>query len=78
MSWLLHSMESNISEQFVHRIETSYNMWSDLKRRFDKQDNYAHIFKIKQEITQNSKEPNPSTSYTEKYKNSGMNLMFSN
>jgi hypothetical protein len=38
------------SEYFVHRAETYYNMLIDLKRIFDKQDNYAHIFKIKQEI----------------------------
>jgi gag-polypeptide of LTR copia-type len=44
LSWLLHSMEPDISEQLVHRAETSHEMWSCLKRRFGKTDNYAHIF----------------------------------
>jgi hypothetical protein len=53
MSWLLHSMKPQIGEQFVHRTDSSYSMWSNSQRRFDKQDNFVHIFKIKQEISQN-------------------------
>jgi gag-polypeptide of LTR copia-type len=47
LSWLLHSMEPSISEKLVHRAETSHEMWSCLKRRFEKTDYYAHIFQIK-------------------------------
>jgi gag-polypeptide of LTR copia-type len=53
LSWLLHSIEPSISEQLVHRAETSHEMWNCLKRRFGKTDNYAHIFQIKQEIVSN-------------------------
>jgi gag-polypeptide of LTR copia-type len=53
LSWLLHSMEPNISEEFVHRAETAQEMWDNLKKRYGKQDNFAHIFQIKQEIVQN-------------------------
>jgi hypothetical protein len=28
-------------------------MWDNLKRRYHKQDNFAHIFQIKQQIVQN-------------------------
>jgi hypothetical protein len=45
-------MDPQISEQFVHKADTSMKMWENLKQRFDKQDNYAHIFKNKQEIAQ--------------------------
>jgi hypothetical protein len=53
LSWLLHSMEPNINEEFVHRAETAQEMWDNFKKRYGKQDNFAHIFQIKQEIVQN-------------------------
>jgi gag-polypeptide of LTR copia-type len=53
MSWLIHSMEPQIGEQFVHRADSSHSIWINLQRRFGKHNNFAHIFKIKQEISQN-------------------------
>jgi hypothetical protein len=46
-------MELNISEQFTHTTETTHEMWTSLKRQYGKQDNFTHIFQIKQEIAQN-------------------------
>jgi hypothetical protein len=34
----------------MYRAGTLMKMWENPERRFGKQDNYAHIFKIKQEI----------------------------
>jgi hypothetical protein len=46
-------MEPQIGEHFVHRADSSHNIWINLQMRFGKHDNFAHIFKIKQEISQN-------------------------
>jgi hypothetical protein len=53
LSWLLHSMEPNISEEFVHRAGTAQKMGDNIKKRYGKQDNFVQIFQIKQEIVQN-------------------------
>jgi hypothetical protein len=45
--------EPYISEEFVHRAEIAQKKWDKFKKRFGKQDNFAHIFQIKQEIVQN-------------------------
>jgi hypothetical protein len=46
-------MKPNISEEFVHRAEAAQEMWDNLKKKYGKQDNFTHIFQIKQEIVQN-------------------------
>jgi gag-polypeptide of LTR copia-type len=56
LSWLLHSMKPNISEEFVHRVEIAQVMWDSLKKRYGKQDNFVHIFQVKQEIVQNKQD----------------------
>jgi gag-polypeptide of LTR copia-type len=61
LSWLPHSMEPNISEEFIHRAETAQEMWDNLKKIYGKQDNFAHIFQNKQQIVQNKKDQKPFT-----------------
>jgi hypothetical protein len=68
MSWLLHSMEPNISEHFCYK-ETSKIMWDEVQNRFGKQNNYAHIYQLREELTHNKQNQRPfSQLYSEMQK----------
>ncbi|XP_078156574.1 uncharacterized protein LOC144552467 [Carex rostrata] len=62
MTSILNSIESKLSEQFVY-LDTSAQMWQKIKQRFGKQNNFANIFQIKQDIIQNKQNQKPITQF---------------
>ncbi|XP_078151231.1 uncharacterized protein LOC144546570, partial [Carex rostrata] len=62
MTSILNSIEPKLSEQFVY-LDTSAQMWEKIKQRFGKQNNFAHIFQIKQDIIQNKQNQKPITQF---------------
>ncbi|XP_078156279.1 uncharacterized protein LOC144552063 [Carex rostrata] len=63
MSWLLNSMEPEISELFLHGTDTSAKMWTTITKMFGKQNNFAHIFQIKHDIIHIKQNQKPITQY---------------
>ncbi|XP_078167313.1 uncharacterized protein LOC144562057 [Carex rostrata] len=63
MSWLLNSMEPQISELFMIGAETSTKLWTAIHKMYGKQNNFAHIFQIKQDITQIKQNQRSITQY---------------
>jgi gag-polypeptide of LTR copia-type len=51
MSWLLSTMEPRISNVLMYS-DTSKEIWDKAKRRYGQQRNFAHIFSLKQELSQ--------------------------
>ncbi|XP_078150168.1 uncharacterized protein LOC144545470, partial [Carex rostrata] len=62
MTSILNSIEPKLSEQFVY-LDTSAQMWQKIRQRFGKQNNFAHIFQIKQDIIQNKQNQKPITQF---------------
>jgi gag-polypeptide of LTR copia-type len=61
-------MEPNISEHFCYK-ETSKIMWDEVQNRFGKQNNYAHIYQLREELTHNKQNQRPfSQLYSEMQK----------
>jgi gag-polypeptide of LTR copia-type len=61
-SWLLNSMEPSISGIFL-LCDTAKDMWDSVKEMFGHQQNFAHIFQIKQEIAQIKQQNRSNTEY---------------
>ena len=51
LSGLLNSMQPEISNLFF-LSDSSLNLWNSVREMFGQQNNYSHVFKLKQEITQ--------------------------
>jgi hypothetical protein len=65
--WLLHSIEPNISEQFVYRTVIAQEIWDSLKRRYSKI-TLPTSFKSSKKSLKTNENKNPLLSCTQKYK----------
>ncbi|XP_078165216.1 uncharacterized protein LOC144559922 [Carex rostrata] len=63
MSWLLNSMEPQISELFMIGAETSAKLWTEIRKMYSKQNNFAHIFQIKHDTAQIKQNQRSITQY---------------
>ena len=55
MSWLLNSMERKIAEIFSYS-EFFHQLWETVKEMYGNKNNVAHVFQLKQEVTNLQKE----------------------
>lgn len=51
LSWLLNSMQPEIANLFI-LSDSSWHLWNSVNEIYGQQQNYSHVFKLKQEIAQ--------------------------